>query len=144
MSSSNCCFLTCIQVFQEAGQVVWYSHLFQNFPQFIVIHTVKTFSVVNEAKVGVFLEFPHFLYDPLNSPCLKYLPWLLFSWLNSEYCIMFDVKRNYFSIVKGPDSSWERRQEFWVHSRTTGSFWRHVTAGCPLFPKACLLSRHWG
>ena len=41
MSSSNCCFLTCIQVFQEAGQVVWYSHLFQNFPQFIVIYTVK-------------------------------------------------------------------------------------------------------
>ena len=41
MSSSNCCFLTCIQVSQEAGQVVWYSHLSQNFPQFIVIHTVK-------------------------------------------------------------------------------------------------------
>ena len=40
MSSSNCCFLTCIQVSQEAGQVVWYSHLFQNFPQFFVIHTV--------------------------------------------------------------------------------------------------------
>ena len=41
MSNSNCCFLTCIQISQEAGQVVWYSHLFQNFPQFIVIHTVK-------------------------------------------------------------------------------------------------------
>ena len=41
MSISNCCFLTCIQVSQEAGQVVWYSHLFQNFPQFLVIHTVK-------------------------------------------------------------------------------------------------------
>jgi len=44
MSSSNCCFLTCIQISQEADQVVWYSHLFQNFPQFIVIHTVKGFS----------------------------------------------------------------------------------------------------
>ena len=54
MSSSNCCFLTCIQVSQESGQVVWYSHLFQNFPQFIVIHTVKVFSIVNEAKVDVF------------------------------------------------------------------------------------------
>ena len=43
MSSSNCCFLTCIEVSQEAGQVVWYSHLFQNFPQFIVIHIVKGF-----------------------------------------------------------------------------------------------------
>ena len=41
MSSSNYCFLTCIQISQEAGQVVWYSHLFQNFPQLIVIHSVK-------------------------------------------------------------------------------------------------------
>ena len=49
MSSSNCCFLTCIQISQEAGQVVWYSHLFQNFPQFIVIHTVKGFGIVNKA-----------------------------------------------------------------------------------------------
>ena len=39
MSSSNCCFLTCIQVSQEARQVVWYAHLFQNFPQFIAIHS---------------------------------------------------------------------------------------------------------
>ena len=56
MSGSNCCFLTCIQISQEAGQVVWYPHLFKNFPQFGVIHTVKGFSVVNEAKVDVFLE----------------------------------------------------------------------------------------
>ena len=41
MSSSSCCFLTCLQISQEAGQVVWYSHLFKNFPQFVVIHTVK-------------------------------------------------------------------------------------------------------
>ena len=46
MSSTNCCFLTYIQVPQETGQVVWYSHLFQNFPQFIVIHTVKVFGIV--------------------------------------------------------------------------------------------------
>ena len=45
MSSSKCCFLTCIQISQEAGQVVWYSHLFQNFPQFIVIHTVKGYTL---------------------------------------------------------------------------------------------------
>ena len=56
LSSSNCCFLTCIQVSQEAGQVVWYSHLFQNFPQFIVIHTVKGFGIVNKAEIDVFLE----------------------------------------------------------------------------------------
>ena len=48
MSSSNCCFLTCIQISQEAGQVVWYSHLFQNFPQYFVIHTVKGFGIVNK------------------------------------------------------------------------------------------------
>ena len=46
MYSSNCCFLTCTQISQEAGQVVWYSLLFQNFPQFIVIHTVKGFGIV--------------------------------------------------------------------------------------------------
>ena len=51
MSSSNCCFLTCIQISQESGQVAWYSHLFQNFPQFIVIHTVKGFGIVNKAEI---------------------------------------------------------------------------------------------
>jgi len=66
MAGSNCCFLTCIQVFQEAGQVVWYSHLLKNFPQFVVTHTVKGFSVVNEAEVEVFLEFPCFFYDSID------------------------------------------------------------------------------
>ena len=66
MSSSNCCFLTCIQVSQEAGQVVWYSHLFQNFPQFILIHTVKGFGIVNKAEIDVFLELYCFFYDPVN------------------------------------------------------------------------------
>ena len=56
MSSSNCCFLTCIQISQEAGQVVWYSHLFQNFPKSVVIHTVKGFGIVNKAEIDVFLE----------------------------------------------------------------------------------------
>ena len=56
MSSSNCCFLTCIEISQEAGQVVWYSHLFQKFPQFIVIHTVKGFGIVNKAEIDVFQE----------------------------------------------------------------------------------------
>ena len=66
MSSSNCCFLTCIQVSQEAGQVVWYSHLFQNFPQFIVIHTVEGFGVVNKAEIDVFLELSCFFDDPAD------------------------------------------------------------------------------
>ena len=64
MSSFNCCFLTCIQISQEAGQVVWYSHLFQNFPQFIVIHTVKGFGIVNKAEIDVFLELSCFFDDP--------------------------------------------------------------------------------
>ena len=63
MSVSHCCFF-CIQVTQEAGKVIWYSCLFKNFPQFVVIHTVKGFSVVNEAEVDVFLEFLCFFYDP--------------------------------------------------------------------------------
>ena len=50
-SQSNCCFLTCIQVYQEAGQVVWYFHLLKNFPQFIVIHTVKVFGIVIKAEL---------------------------------------------------------------------------------------------
>ena len=65
-SSSNCCFLTCIQVFQEAGQVVWYSHLSQNFPQFVVIHTVKGFGIVKQAEVDVFLELSCFFHDPVD------------------------------------------------------------------------------
>ena len=51
MSDCNCCFLTCIQVSQEASKLVWYSQLFKNFPQFVVIHTIKGFSKVNEAEV---------------------------------------------------------------------------------------------
>ena len=56
MSSSNCCILIFIQNSQEAGQVVWYSHLSQNFPEFIVIYTVKDFGIVNKAEIDVFLE----------------------------------------------------------------------------------------
>ena len=66
MSSSNCCFLICMQISQEAGKVVWYSHLFQIFPQFVVIHTVKGFGVVNKAEVDVFLELSCFLDDPVD------------------------------------------------------------------------------
>ena len=66
MSSSNCCLMTCIKVSWEAGQVVWYSHLFQNFPQFIVIHIVKGFGLVNKAEVDVFLELSCFFDDPMD------------------------------------------------------------------------------
>ena len=66
MPGSNYCYLTCTQMSQEAGQVVWYSHLFKNFLWLVVIHTVKGFSIVNEAKVDVFLEFSCFFYDPTD------------------------------------------------------------------------------
>ena len=65
MSSSNCYFLTCIQISQEAGQVVWYSHLF-HFPQCTVIHTVKGFGIVSKAEVDVFLELSCFFNDPTD------------------------------------------------------------------------------
>ena len=66
MSGSNCCFLTCIYVSQEAGKMVWYSHLFKNFPQFVVVHTVKGFDIVNKTEVDVLLKFSCFFNDPKN------------------------------------------------------------------------------
>ena len=65
MFSSNYCFFTCIQISQEAGHVVWYSHLFQNFPEFVVVHTVKAFGIVSKA-VDVFLELSCFFGDPVD------------------------------------------------------------------------------
>ena len=66
MSGSNCCFLTCTQISQEAGKVVWYSHLLKSFPQFVVIHTAKGFGIVNKAEVDVFLVLSCFLDDPMD------------------------------------------------------------------------------
>ena len=66
MSGSNCCFLTCIQVSQEAGKVVWYFYLLKHFTQFVVIHTVTSFGVVNEAEVDVVLKFSCFFYDLMD------------------------------------------------------------------------------
>ena len=66
MSSFNCCLMTCIQVSQEAGQVVCYSHLFQHFPQFVMIHTVKGFGIVNKAEIDIFLELSCFFNDPAD------------------------------------------------------------------------------
>ena len=73
-SSFNCCFLTCIQISQEAGRVTWCFHLFKDFPQFVVIHTGKNFSVVNEAEVDVFLKFSCFFYDPLDLAVWSLVP----------------------------------------------------------------------
>ena len=66
MSSSNCCFLTYIQISQEAGQLLWYSHLLKNFPQFVVTHTVKGFGIVNKAEIDAFLELSCFFDNPAD------------------------------------------------------------------------------
>ena len=66
MSSSDCCFLTCIQISQQASQLFWYSHLFKNFPQFVVTHTFKGFGIVRKAEVDVFLELSCFSNDPAD------------------------------------------------------------------------------
>ena len=62
MSSCNCCFLTCIQISMKA----WYPDLLKNFPQFVVIHTVKGFGIVNKAEVDVFLELSCLFDDPMD------------------------------------------------------------------------------
>ena len=90
MSSSNCCFLTCIQVSQGAGQVVWYSHLFQNFPRFIVIHTVKGFGIVNKAEIDVFLELSFFMIQwMLAIWSLVSLPFLNPAWTSGSSQLMY-------------------------------------------------------
>ena len=69
MYISNCCILTCIQISQDESQVVWNPHLFKNFPQFIVIHIVKGFTIVNKAEIDVFLGEGN--GNPLQYSCLE-------------------------------------------------------------------------
>ena len=66
MWNSNCGILVCIQVSQKTEKLVWHSHYFKNFPQFVSSYTIKAFSIVNEAEVDVFLELSCFCYDPIN------------------------------------------------------------------------------
>ena len=92
MTSSNCCFLTCIQISEEAGQMVCYSHLFQNSPHFIVILIVKGFDIVNEPEVDVFLEPSCWLNDPadVGNFISAFLPFLKPAWKSGSsrfvYC----------------------------------------------------------
>ena len=66
MSSSKHYFLTCTQISQEVGKVVWYFHLLKNFPQFVVIYRVKGFGIVNKAKVDVLLKLSCLFDDPTD------------------------------------------------------------------------------
>ena len=91
MPSSNCCFFTCIHISQEAGKVVRYSHLLKDFPQFVVIYTVKGFGIVNKAEVDVFLEFSCFFYDPkdFDKWSLVPLPFLNPAWTSGISWFMY-------------------------------------------------------
>ena len=106
MSGSNCCFLTCILVFQETCKVIWYPHLFQNFPQFIVIHIVKGFSIVNEAEVDDFLN-SCFFYDPTDTGNLisgssAFLKSSLYIWKFSVHVLLKPSLKDFeiFKILK--------------------------------------------
>ena len=84
-SGFNCCFLTCIHISKEAGKVVWNSHLFKNFPQFVVIHTVKGFGIVSKAEADVFLKFSCFFNDQMLAICsLVPLPFLNPAWTSGS------------------------------------------------------------
>ena len=98
MSSSNCCFPTCIHISEEAGQVIWYSHLLQNFPQFLVIHSVKGFTIVNKAEIDVFLELSCFFDVPVDVGNLIFvtLPFLKPGWTSGKAvstCIWLESRR---------------------------------------------------
>ena len=95
MSDSNCWFLTCIQISQKASQVVWYSYLFKNFPEFVVVHTVKGFGIVNKAEVDVFLELSCFFDGPM-----KAVTWGEYIALNIE----LEKGKNLKSIIYAPMS----------------------------------------
>ena len=118
MSSSNSRFLTCIQVSQEAGQVVWYSHLFQNFPQFIVIHMFKGFGIVNKAEIDVFQELSCFFDDPADVGSLM-----------SETPVLWSPHAKSWLIGKDPDAGkdWGQEEKGMTEDEMAG--WHHWLYG---------------
>ena len=122
-----CCFLTCIHISQEAGQVVWYSHLLKNIPQFVVIHTVKGYSIVNDVEVGNCYLFNHCLYSvcfssstfapvfKICSPVAEYLfHVILYMWF-LPFCsyALFSVSEI--------SSTWSFRPLIWSHQYPSSS-----------------------
>ena len=99
MSCSNCCFLACIQISQEAGQVVWYSLLFQNIPQFLGIHTVKDFGIVNKAEIDVF-----------------FWNFLAFSMIQQMLAIWSLVLLPFLKPAGTPGSSWFTILQAWLEN----------------------------
>ena len=108
MSSSNSCFLTCIQISQEAGQVVWYSHLFQNFPEFVVIHTVKGFGIVIKAEVkvsGTLMLFQ--IQQILAIWSLVPLPFLKPDWTSGTFVVHVLLKPGLENFEQSFTSMWD-------------------------------------
>ena len=115
MSSFNCCFLTCIQIFQEAGQVVWYSYLFQNFPQFMVIHIVKGFGIVNKAEIDVFSGILFFFDDPtdvgnLISGSSAFSKTSLNTWKFTVHILLIHSLENFQHYSRKSRNTWSNRQ----------------------------------
>ena len=133
MSSSDCCFLTCIQISQEVGQVVWNTrlpvfqttwNLLKNFPQFVVIHTVKGFGVVKKAEIDVFLgTVLLFLW---SNRCWKFDPWFL---------CLFWVQLEHLKVHSSLTVEGHQGQGHWIQQRGHKSFWRkwpyHGYSQCP-------------
>ena len=107
LSGSNSCFLTCKQVSQEAGKVVWYSYLFKDFPQFIIMH--KDFSIVNDAEIDVFLEFFCFFDDPTDVSDVISGPsafstsslyfWIMYCWTSSWFMYCWSLAWRILSFI---------------------------------------------
>ena len=117
MSSSNCLFLTCTQISQETGQVVWYSHLFQNFPQFVVIHTVKGFGIVNKAEIDVYLELSSFLMiqQMLAIWSLVPLPFLKPAWTSGKFLVLLLLKPSLKDFDLNLTSIWNEHSRMFEH-----------------------------
>ena len=132
MSGSKCCFLTCIQVSQEVGKVFWYSHLFKNFPQFVVICTVKGFRVVNEGGVDIFMEFPYILHDPMDVD-------ILISGSSASLKLSLGWQRNRMGRrLPPPQIHWKNIWTLSKFHKTTSECWKRTSGtqkGSQLFLK---------
>ena len=138
---TNCCFLTCIQVSQEAGHVVRYSHLCKNFPESIVIHTAKGFGIINKAKVDVFLEYSCFFSDPADPRLfLDLMSATVFSKLSGRFApyrlTLFGLISYSGSPCPAPPESSPLLSKFlqghvgWSYSRFEISFFSSLSRAC--------------
>ena len=130
ISSTNCCFLSYIQISLEAGQMVWYSHLLKNFLHFLVIHRVKWFSTVNKTEVDAFLELTCFFYDPEDvdnlisgssafskSSLNIWSSWFMYSWSQAWKILSITLLACEMSTKKPLDESESAEQKCWLKAQ---------------------------